>query len=176
METLKSIKSFLRFGHSSKWWDTEDQIQRKTQKVAAQEILDSLGQETYFYRQNRDPKRLVQSLSGRTEGKLSRTVRRGEWGCKAPDLPGAFVTEVNMLTTPSREAFERVRDQIGFCGIWCGSCAVGNGCLAGLSTGLRELLTAYGAPDWASIETGWEGFLKDLGTIKQTVKATLQRS
>lgn len=81
-----------------------------------------------------------------------------------------------MLTTPGRKAFERVRNQIGFCGIWCGSCAVGNGCLVGLSTGLRELLEAYGAPGWASVETGWEGFLKDLGTIGRTVSCIGCRS
>ena len=70
-----------------------------------------------------------------------------------------------MVSKPSREAFDRVREQIGYCGIWCGSCAVGNGCLAGLSTGLQELLKAYGAPEWASVQTGWETFLKDLDGI-----------
>lgn len=81
-----------------------------------------------------------------------------------------------MLTTPNRVAFQCVRDQIGYCGLWCGSCAVGNGCLAGLSTGLRELLAAYGAPEWATVETGWDGFLKELETMKRTVSCIGCRS
>ncbi|MEW6743926.1 MAG: DUF3795 domain-containing protein [Planctomycetota bacterium] len=72
-----------------------------------------------------------------------------------------------METTRRREAFEHIRYQIGFCGIWCGSCALGNGCLAELAGGLRELLTAYAAPEWASVEVGWEGFLKGLGSVRE---------
>jgi len=70
---------------------------------------------------------------------------------------------------PKREAFDRVRNQVGYCGIWCGSCAVGNGSLTEMARGLRELLTAYGTPQWASVETGWEPFLESLGSLKQTV-------
>jgi len=51
-----------------------------------------------------------------------------------------------MEMKPNREAFERVRDQVGFCGIWCGSCAVGNGSVGERGAELRELLVAYDAP------------------------------
>jgi len=74
-----------------------------------------------------------------------------------------------MGVRPSREAFERVRDQIGFCGIWCGSCAVGNGCMTELGAGLRDLLTAYDAPEWATVDVGWEGFLMALGSLRHTI-------
>lgn len=74
-----------------------------------------------------------------------------------------------MEIIPSLEAFERVRGQVGFCGIWCGSCAVGNGCLSEVGRGLRELLVAYDAPEFAPLEVGWEPFLEALGSLKQVV-------
>ena len=72
----------------------------------------------------------------------------------------------------NRQAFEHVRNQIGSCGIWCGSCAVGNGCVAELAAGLRELLAAYDTPEWASLETAWEPFMDALGSIKQSISCT----
>jgi hypothetical protein len=77
-----------------------------------------------------------------------------------------------MEIRPNREAFERVRGQIGFCGLWCGSCAVGNGCLGELGLGLRELLVAYDAPQFAALGIGWEQFLEALGSLKQVVACT----
>jgi hypothetical protein len=63
-----------------------------------------------------------------------------------------------------REAFERVREQVGACGIWCGSCAVGNGTLQELSHRYRTLLQDYdvaeyapGGFDWAEFMRGVEG-------------------
>ena len=73
--------------------------------------------------------------------------------------------EINL----NREALERVRNQVGFCGIWCGSCAVGNGCLSELGVGLRKLLVAYDAPQFAAVSIGWEPFLDTLGSLKQSV-------
>ena len=73
---------------------------------------------------------------------------------------------------PNREAFERVRDQIGFCGIWCGSCAVGNGSLTQLAVCLRHFLAAYDVPRWASAEIDWDAFLKALGSLGRTVGCT----
>jgi hypothetical protein len=43
-----------------------------------------------------------------------------------------------------REALENVKGQIGACGIWCGSCAVGNGALQELSRRYGELLKGHG--------------------------------
>jgi hypothetical protein len=46
------------------------------------------------------------------------------------------------------QAFENVRDQIGFCGIWCGSCIVGNGALQELTRRYKELIDVYGLEEW----------------------------
>ena len=45
---------------------------------------------------------------------------------------------------------ENTRDQIGFCGIWCGSCMVGNGALRELTRRYEAITKAYGLPDWAA--------------------------
>jgi hypothetical protein len=42
----------------------------------------------------------------------------------------------------STQAFENARNQVATCGIWCGSCAVGNGALAGLADALLGGLAA----------------------------------
>ena len=43
-----------------------------------------------------------------------------------------------------QSAFENVQDQIGACGIWCGSCAVGNGSLRLASQRYSEVLEGHG--------------------------------
>lgn len=47
------------------------------------------------------------------------------------------------------EAFDRVKAQIGACGIWCGSCSVGNGSLRELSRRFEEVLEGHGVGEWA---------------------------
>jgi len=47
------------------------------------------------------------------------------------------------------EAFENVKSQIGFCGIWCGSCVVGNGALKELTKKYEEIIKGYGLKEWA---------------------------
>jgi len=69
----------------------------------------------------------------------------------------------------SSEALDRVRGQIGRCGIWCGSCAVGNGSIADLALRLRSSLTTYDAPQWISLRTPWESFLGDLASLETSV-------
>jgi hypothetical protein len=46
--------------------------------------------------------------------------------------------------TSSRKTFEGVKDQIGYCGIWYGSCIVGNGALGELTTRYGKMLAIYG--------------------------------
>jgi hypothetical protein len=48
-----------------------------------------------------------------------------------------------------RPAFENVKNQIGACGIWCGSCAVGNGSLRLASERYLEVLEGHGIEHWA---------------------------
>ena len=42
------------------------------------------------------------------------------------------------------ESFEDVKGQIGCCGIWCGSCVVGNGALRELTRRYEEIVENYG--------------------------------
>jgi hypothetical protein len=46
-------------------------------------------------------------------------------------------------------AFENVKPQIGACGIWCGSCAVGNGSLRLASEHYSEVLEGHSIEHWA---------------------------
>ena len=41
------------------------------------------------------------------------------------------------------DALENVKNQIGYCGIWCGSCIVGNGTLRELTDKYKDLTETY---------------------------------
>lgn len=47
------------------------------------------------------------------------------------------------------EAFERVKDQMGPCGIVCATCDLGNGTVAGTARKLKRYLSSYGVATWA---------------------------
>jgi len=64
------------------------------------------------------------------------------------------------------EAFENVKSQIGFCGIWCGSCVVGNGTLGELTKGYGEVVRRYGLAEWAPKDFRFEEFTKGLASIQ----------
>ena len=63
-------------------------------------------------------------------------------------------------------AFERVKGQIGYCGIWCGSCVVGNGTLQELSARYEKIIRDYALEKWAPKTFEFGEFLKGLETIK----------
>ena len=63
--------------------------------------------------------------------------------------------------------FENVKDQIGFCGIWCGSCVAANGTLRELSRRYEETITAYGLREWAPDTFDFEEFMKGLAAIQE---------
>ena len=63
-------------------------------------------------------------------------------------------------------AYNRVKDQIGYCGIWCGSCVVGNGSLQQLTTGYEDIIKNYDLENWAPGTFDFKEFLKGLATIK----------
>jgi hypothetical protein len=65
----------------------------------------------------------------------------------------------------TREAYENVEEQIGGCGIWCGSCAVGNGALRELGRRFKEVLDAHGAAHWAPPEMDYPTFDRGLETL-----------
>lgn len=64
------------------------------------------------------------------------------------------------------DAFEHVRDQIGSCGIWCGSCIVGNGVLRELTKRYEKLIKDYGLAEWAPKDFDFEEFTKGLTSVQ----------
>jgi len=66
------------------------------------------------------------------------------------------------------EAFKNVKNQIGRCGIWCGSCVVGNGTLRTLSRRCKHIIGGYGVDEWAAKDFDGKEFMKGLASI-QTV-------
>lgn len=67
----------------------------------------------------------------------------------------------------SQEAFDRVRDQVAACGIWCGSCAAGNGVLSDLAARYAQLLKDYGITEWGPKEIDYETFFQNLESLKE---------
>jgi hypothetical protein len=63
-------------------------------------------------------------------------------------------------------AFENVKEQIGYCGIWCGSCVVGNATLTELTKRYRKLLDVYGVLEWGPKDFDSQAFLKGLESIQ----------
>jgi len=62
--------------------------------------------------------------------------------------------------------FENVKNQIGFCGIWCGSCVAGNGALSELTKMYEEIIRNYGLEEWAPKDFDFEEFKKGLASIQ----------
>jgi hypothetical protein len=65
-------------------------------------------------------------------------------------------------------AFNMVKDQIGCCGIWCGSCIVGNGTLRELTARYQRVIQDYDFENWAPKTFDFKEFLKGLETLKAT--------
>ncbi|MFX0163516.1 MAG: DUF3795 domain-containing protein [Candidatus Hodarchaeota archaeon] len=62
--------------------------------------------------------------------------------------------------------FENVKDQIGYCGIWCGTCVVGNGTLRELTKRYEEIIKSYGLEHWAPKDFDFKEFMKGLASIE----------
>jgi len=62
--------------------------------------------------------------------------------------------------------FENVKNQIGFCGIWCGSCVAGNGTLRELTKKYEEIVKRYGLEEWAPKDFDFKEFAKGLASIQ----------
>lgn len=68
--------------------------------------------------------------------------------------------------TPGTEAgFENVKNPIGFCGIWCGSCVVGNGALREMAKRFRQTTDGYGLREWAPPGLDYDEFSGGLDAI-----------
>ena len=68
------------------------------------------------------------------------------------------------------EAFEKVKLQVGPCGITCGTCALGNGTIAETSKKTLDYVNGYGIKEWAPLVPGgkgldWAGFEKTIGWL-----------
>jgi hypothetical protein len=86
-------------------------------------------------------------------------------GCKSFIFYGNVryhILETAKLTDP----FENVKNQIGFCGIWCGSCAGGNGSIAELAKKLQTLAKDHGLEHWIPKEFDFKEFTKGLTCIQ----------
>ena len=66
-----------------------------------------------------------------------------------------------------RGDLEKVIPQIGRCGIWCGSCAVGNGVLMELARRYRGMVESHGLEHWGATGFDYAEFIKGLGCISQ---------
>ena len=64
------------------------------------------------------------------------------------------------------EPFENVKNQIGFCGLWCGSCVVGNGTLKELTRRYEHIIRGYGVTAWGAKDFDGKEFLKALESIQ----------
>lgn len=65
-----------------------------------------------------------------------------------------------------RSAFDNVKGQVGPCGLWCGSCIVGNGLLAEMTAQYERVACGHGVHKWVLKEKG-EAFVEALNTIKE---------
>lgn len=64
------------------------------------------------------------------------------------------------------ESFENVKHQIGYCGIWCGSCVVGNGVLLELTKRYEAIIKGYALEEWAPKDFDFKEFMKGLESIQ----------
>ena len=62
--------------------------------------------------------------------------------------------------------FENVKNQIGFYGLWCGSCMVGNGTLKELTKRCEGLIKGYGVDEWGAKDFNSKEFMKGLASIQ----------
>lgn len=76
----------------------------------------------------------------------------------------SFRRACNLETRP----FENVKNQVGFCGIWCGSCLGGNGAILELTKRYEEITKRSKAAleKWAPKEFNFNEFMKGLACIQ----------
>jgi hypothetical protein len=55
------------------------------------------------------------------------------------------------------KAFRNVKNQLGYCAIWCGSCVVGNGALKEVTKKYEHIIDGYGIDEWGAQEQGFNG-------------------
>jgi len=63
--------------------------------------------------------------------------------------------------------FENVKSQIGFCGIWCGSCTGGNGAIQELARRFEALAKKRRIERWVPKDFDFNEFMKGLASIQR---------
>ena len=67
------------------------------------------------------------------------------------------------------KAYKNVKEQIGYCGLWCGSCAVGNGAISQLSRQLKQIVTGYGVKSWGPKDINYDDLITALSTLESKI-------
>ena len=67
------------------------------------------------------------------------------------------------------KAYKNVKEQIGYCGLWCGSCAVGNGAISQLSKQLKQMVTSYGVKSWGPEDINYDDLITALSTLESKI-------
>jgi hypothetical protein len=70
------------------------------------------------------------------------------------------------MTNSEEKPFKNVRNQIGFCGIWCGSCTAGNGAILTLAGKFEETVKSSKLEKWVSKTFDFNEFMKGLTAIQ----------
>lgn len=65
------------------------------------------------------------------------------------------------------KAFENVKNQNGYCGIWCGSCGGGNGSIQELARRFEDIVRNQNLEKYVPKEFDFEEFLKGLVAIQK---------
>jgi hypothetical protein len=63
--------------------------------------------------------------------------------------------------------FDNVENQIGFCGIWCGSCPAGNGSVVELTRRYEETIKRNQLEKWAPKDFDFKEFMKGLASLQR---------
>lgn len=66
-----------------------------------------------------------------------------------------------------RMAFDKVKGQIGPCGLWCGSCAYGNGTIRDLSRRLESAARDYGIEEWGPSSVDYQDLHRYIAAIAE---------
>lgn len=69
----------------------------------------------------------------------------------------------------NNEAYKNVKEQIGYCGLWCGSCAVGNGAINRLSRRLRQMVAGYGIKSWGPKDVNYDELITGLSKLEAEI-------
>jgi len=64
------------------------------------------------------------------------------------------------------ELFQNGKNQVGFCGIWCGSCVAGNGAIVELARRFDKIVKGYNLEKWVPKDFDFKEFTKGLASIQ----------